>query len=416
MVTGARRLPRLLWPLLALLLPVILVVSSLTTLARLAQLRDLYLRSRAAALAARLEVLGASLGTDLTEALADEEPALLDLLVLDADEPGPDRDVLAAIRDGRELFRVEKLQLQGADAFRAYIPFHAQGRLRVARLDLAASAADFLLAPARRNVLVASLGGLALLLLSLYALWSTSRTAELQRRQLELEHLAQLGRMAATLAHEIRNPLATIKGFVQLAAESADTRTAALLAPVVPETERLERLVRNLLAYGRPVEPRPRWIPWDALAAELEVNARQVAADRPIRLEIARNGLWIETDPDLLKSALLNLVRNAVEAAGDDGHVRVTVQTSGQAVTVAVEDDGPGLSEETRRHLFEPFYTTKAFGAGLGLPTSRKLIEALGGRLRLTALQPRGTRAEAHFPAMPWRMAPVEEAQPWPTS
>ncbi len=416
MPARARGLTRLLWPLAALLLPLILVASSLGTLARLAELRDLYLRSLAAALAARLEALGPEPAASAIETLADEEPALLDLAILDPDAQGSDHEALAAIREGRELFHTTWLELNGVIVFRAYIPYHAGGQLRVARLDLAASAADFLLAPARRNVVVASFSGLVLLLLSLYALWSLRRTAELERRQLELEHLARLGQMAATLAHEIRNPLATIKGFAQLAAENADAKTAALLAPIGPEVERLERLVRNLLAYGRPVQPRPRWVEWDALAAELEVNARELAAGRSITLNMPRNGLWLETDPDLLKSALLNLVRNAVEAAADGGEVRVTAEASRHGVTVAVEDDGPGLSEEARRHLFEPFYTTKAFGTGLGLPTSRKLVETLGGRLRLVALKPRGTRAEAHFPGMSWRKVPAEEAHPWPTS
>lgn len=416
MPARARGLSRLVWPLLAFLLPLILVASSLATLGRLAELRELYLRSLAAVLAARLEALAPATAGDVIEILAEEEPALIDLAILDPDEQGSDREALAGIREGRELFHTTRLELDGVEVFRAYIPFHAGGRLRVARLDLAASAADYLLAPARRNVVVASFSGLALLLLSLYALWSLRRTAELERRQLELEHLARLGQMAATLAHEIRNPLATIKGFAQLAAESADAKTAALLAPIGPEVERLERLVRDLLAYGRPVEPRPRWVEWDTLAAELEVNARELAAGRPLTVEIPRNGLWIETDPDLLRSALLNLVRNAVEAAGDKGEVRVRVEASRHGVTIAVEDDGPGLSEEARRRLFEPFFTTKAFGTGLGLPTSRKLIEKLGGRLRLIPLEPRGTRAEASFPGMSWRKVPAEEAHPWPKS
>lgn len=416
MPARARGLSRLLWPPLALLLPLILVASSLATLAQLAGLRDLYLRDLAAALVLRLEALGPSPGSEALEALAEDEPALLDLAILDPHAKTPDEAALTAIREGRELFRTERLEAGGVKILRAWIPYHAGGLLRVARMDLALSAADFLLAPARRNVVVASLSGLALLLLSLYALWSLRRTAELERRQLEVEHLARLGQMAATLAHEIRNPLATIKGFAQLAAENADAQTAALLAPITPEVERLERLVRNLLAYGLPVEARPRRVDWDALAAELQVNARELAAGRSLRLYIPRNGLWIETDPDLLKSALLNLLRNAVEAVGDQGEVRVSAEASRDGVTVAVEDDGPGLSEQARRHLFEPFFTTKAFGAGLGLPTSRKLIETLGGRLRLETIEPHGTRAEAHFPAMPWGKTATEERQPWPAS
>jgi len=407
---------RQLWPLLALALPLALVASALTTLARLNELRDLYLRNRAAAVAARLEMLAPDPTPEQLEALMDEEPALADLSILELDEEGQDAEALAAIREGRELFRTERTRAGDVEVFRAYIPFHRAGKLLVARIDLAAEAGDWLLAPARRNVIVASLSGLALILLGLYALWSLRRTAQLERRQLEMEQLARLGQMAATLAHEIRNPLATIKGFVQLAAEKASPETAALLAPVPPEIERLERLVRDLLMYGRPVEPRPAWVSWDTLASELETNARQLAGDRAIRLSVMRSSLHMQTDPDLLKAALLNLLRNAVEAVDEGGEVRVTVHASRSGLTFTIEDDGPGLSEEARKRLFEPFYTTKAFGSGLGLATSRKLIETLGGQLRLAPRQPRGTRAEIVLPRVAWTESVREEAGSWQRS
>ena len=413
MRTTARLRSRQLWLLLALALPLALVASALATLSRLNELRDFYLRNRAAAVAARLEMLGRQPTAEQLEALMDEEPALVDLGILELDEQGADAEALAAIREGRELFRTQYTRVGDVEVFRAYIPFHTAGKLHVARIDLAAVAADWLLAPARRNVVVASFSGLALVLLALYALWSLRRTAQLEKRQLEMEQLARLGQMAATLAHEIRNPLATIKGFVQLAAEKAGPETAALLAPVPPEIERLERLVRDLLLYGRPVEPRPVWVSWDALAAELETNARQLTGDRPIRLSVMRSALQMKTDPDLLKAALLNLVRNAVEAVGEGGEVRLAISPSRSGLTLTIEDDGPGLSEEARRRLFEPFYTTKAFGSGLGLATSRKLVETLGGQLRLLPRQPRGTRAEVVLPRVPWIESVREEAGSW---
>ncbi|MGC8794413.1 MAG: sensor histidine kinase [Bryobacteraceae bacterium] len=393
---------RQLWPLLALLLPLLLVATSLATLARLSEFRDLYLRNRAAALVARLEVLQAAPGPELLDSLLDEEPALVDLHLFDPEEQGPEAAVLASIREGRELFHTERVRIAGTEIFRAYIPCHAAGRLRIARIDLAASAADFLLLPARRNVLAAALSGVALTLLALYALWSLRRTAQLERRQLEMEQLARLGRMAATLAHEIRNPLATIKGFVQLAAEKASPDVAALLGPVSPEIERLERLVKDLLQYGRPVEPRLAWVNWDALAAELETNARQLAGGSDLRIRVFGGPIRLKTDPDLLKAALLNLVRNAVEASGESGEVAILIEPSRDGLVIAVEDEGSGIPAEVRRRLFEPFYTTKAFGSGLGLATSRKLVETLGGRLDLVDRQPRGTRAEIRFPRMEW--------------
>jgi len=403
--------PRQLWPLLALVLPLALVASSLATLARLDQLRELYLRSRAAMIAARLETLPPSDPADLLDILSEQEDGLLDVRVYSPGQAGAEGASLAAIWEGRELFRTERLRSNDTDVFRAYIPFHAGTEMRVALVDLSVRSADFLLAPARQNVIVASVSGLVLALLALFALWSLRRSADLERRQLELEHLARLGRMSATLAHEIRNPLGTIKGFAQLAAERADAETGALLAPILDEARRLERLVSDLLAYGRPPQPELRWISWDALAAELEMHAGQVAV-RPIRFIRTGGSPRLMTDPDMLKAALLNLVRNAVEALDETGsEVRLQAAASArEGVVLAVEDDGPGLSQEAQARLFEPFFTTKASGTGLGLAIARKLTEALGGEIRMVTRAPRGTRVELHFPRMKWEAA--EEKEP----
>jgi len=404
------------WLWAALALPLVLVASSLATLARLDQLRELYLRSRAAALAARLETLLPSASKQDLEALSDEEPALVELQVfLRPGEGGPEEAFLEPIWQGRELFRTERLRAEGTEIFRLYIPFHAGTELRIARLDLDASAADALVWPARNNVIIAALSGLVLILLTLYALWISRRTARLERRQLELEHLARLGQMSAALAHEIRNPLATIKGFAQLAAEKADSKTATLLAPILEEIQRLERLVSDLLLYGRPPQPRWRWTEWDGLAAELEAHAREAAGGRPVRLLRTADNVRFRTDPDLLKAALLNLIRNAAEALDEQGgEIRLeAISPRGGGLILAVEDDGLGLAEEARAHLFEPFFTTKAFGTGLGLPIARKLAEALGGRLQLAAREPRGTRAELVFPAAELERVAREEKSAW---
>ncbi len=411
--THRRRAEWWLWA--ALALPLVLVASSLATLARLDELRELYLRSRAAALASRLEALPLSASKPDLEALGEEEPALLELRIYRPGEGGPEEALLEPIWQGRELFRTERLRQDDVEIFRLYIPFHAGSELRIARLDLDSSAADSLLWPARNNVVIATVSGLVLILLTLYVLWSSRRTARLERRQLELEHLARLGQMSATLAHEIRNPLGTIKGFAQLAAEKADSETSALLAPILDEIRRLERLVSDLLLYGRTPQPRWRWTDWQSLAAELEAHAREAAGGRPIRLLRTGDDLRFKTDPDLLKTALLNLVRNAVEALDwQGGEIRLeALRPRRGGLILAVEDDGPGIPEEARPHLFEPFYTTKAFGTGLGLPIARKLAEALGGQLRLVARQPRGTRAELILPGAETELVTREEKPAW---
>lgn len=397
-----KRLTRYLWPILALALPIVLLHSSLLTLREFDELRRVYLRNRAATLAAFLETLPPDRAAD---ALENEEPALVDFQVFDPAEKGPDAPALDPIWRGQALYRTEELTTSAGKLFRAYIPFHSQGRLRIARIDLAASAADFLVAHARHNVLISFVAALVLLALTLYALWSARRNARLERRHLELQHLAHLGTLSAVLAHEIRNPLGTIKGFAQLAAEKADPATNALLSPIVGETRRLERLVNDLLLYGRSPEPLLCATDCQTLAAELEANAREAIAQRPIRFSCTPEHFLFRTDPDLLKQILLNLVRNSIDAIGDGpGEIRVTAARTGAAVRISVEDNGPGLPEAAQKRLFEPFFTTKASGTGLGLSIARKLSAALGATLDLHPVQPHGVRAELVFPqATTWQ-------------
>jgi two-component system sensor histidine kinase HydH len=380
---------RYVWVPAVFALPGVLLLTSILTFRELGEMRAVYLRNRVATIAGRLENLPLS---DF-DTLYAEEPALTDLEIFERGTGKPGNGALEALWSGRELFRTEVVDLGGRRVFRAWVPFHSEGLMRVARIDLEASAADFLLRHARRNLAIAGLAGLVLVLLSLYTVWTARRAAELR-------HLAQLGKLSAVLAHEIRNPLGTIKGFAQLAGEKADTGVRALLEPVLEEVGRLERLVNDLLLYGRPVAPAVRETHWNPLAEQLEMNARQLVNGRRVKVAVEPADCRFQTDPDLLRRALLNLVRNAVEAAADSpgAAVRVAVAAHGGGAVVTVEDNGPGIPEKIRQRLFEPFHTTKASGTGLGLSITRKLAEALGGRLELRAAAPHGTRAELIFP------------------
>ncbi len=360
----------------ALILPVALLLQSLVTFRELNRMRSVYLRSQAATLAARLE----NLPEGAVESLADEEPALVDLEILTRSDDAS-RD-LGALWEGRELYRTAEVKVDGEPVFRAWVPFHSPGGLRLARIDLATSAADFLTAPARNGLLLSTFTALALLAFSVYAVWSA-------RRKFELEQLARLGRLSATLAHEIRNPLGTVKGFVQLAFEKGGETLGTLLEPALSEIARLEALVSDLLTYGRPRSPERKTLQW----AEM---ARDLGAHFP-RASIQTTDFEFRTDADMLKQILLNLLRNAAEAA-DEGAVRLSVSPGARHIRMAIEDNGPGIPQQVRRRLFEPFLTTKASGTGLGLSIARKLTELLEGRIAVMSRKPSGTRVELTFP------------------
>jgi len=387
---------RMLLPLAVAALPLVLLYSSLRTFHEIDLQRGVYLRDRVALLAARLENLPeAASSEELAEALSQDEPYLTGLRVITRGGAG-DTPELAPIWEGRELFRTQTVPSRPRAIFRACIPFHTDEGVRIACMDLDSAAADFLVVHARQNVIVASLSGLALVLLSVYSLWAMRRTARFRERQLEMEHLAHIGKMAAVLAHEIRNPLGTIKGFTQLAAERAEPSVRDLLAPVLAETGRLEALVHDLLAYGRTPLPQPRAAAWEEIASRVAGHARHLIGERPIELVVAEARLRWETDPELLGQALLNLVRNAVEAIPEatPGQVRIEASLAPKGgVVISVADTGSGISDEVLARLFEPFFTTKAFGTGLGLAITKKILASLGGSLELRRRGQGGTEA-----------------------
>lgn len=386
---------------LSLSFPFVLVVHAVYAARELNEMRAIFLRERAANVASRLEVMpsGQVQRGDFAELLA-EDSAVLRIRSFGAFSETSGNPKLEAVSSGRELYSTEEVHLGQDSIFRAYIPFHSGGAVKVAQIDLASDAPEYIVIHARRNVAMSIASGSVLLVLSLYGIWSVRRTARLELKRQEAERLAQLGRLSAALAHEIRNPLGTIKGFAQLAAEDAELRDRKPLEAILRETQRLEALVRSLLVYGRPVEPVVRPTRWAALAEDLTAYARNAIGDRAIRFTAASDVPDLVTDPDLLKQALLNLIRNSVESIPEGGAGNVSLRAAGAqdgSLVISVEDDGTGVPESVREKLFAPFVTTKAAGTGLGLAISKKLVETLGGSLRLLAVEPRGTKAELAF-------------------
>ena len=396
MTKWLRSFPNYVLPAGMAVLAVVLLSSSVRSVRELDEMKGVFLRNKAAALAGRLENLDAAEpGEDLYEMLAGEEPALADLRIYRRGGGGGGSSIADSIFEGRELFHTQLTN----GVFRAHVPFHAGGRMFVARIDLDGNAADFLLVHSRHHLIIAAVSGAVLVLLSFYFAWLSRRAALLERRRLALEHLAQLGKMSAVLAHEIRNPLGTIKGFAQLAGEKADAGVRALLEPALEETRRLEKLVSDLLLYGRPRPPELREVEWRPLAGRIEAHALQSIGGRPVRFSVTQEDFPLLTDPDLLEQALLNLVRNSIEAIPADQHglIELRARRSDAGVVIEVNDDGPGIPESVSARLFEPFQTTKPFGTGLGLAITRKITESLGGRLEVAANQPHGVRITLRF-------------------
>lgn len=215
------------------------------------------------------------------------------------------------------------------------------------------------------------------------------------------ESLAQLGEMAGGVAHELRNSLATLRGYLTLIERRPDEDSIAdFLSEIRHEADHLERVLQDFLSFARPGTARIQEIPLVRLlkraAADPALAGVEVRVGAP-----GAGDLVLRGDPQLLERAVRNLLYNAAQAereAGRSGPVEVMVALRDDGVEVAIEDRGPGVPPEVRARLFHPFATGRPGGVGLGLALAHRIVTLHGGRLRLDDRPGGGARAELFFP------------------
>jgi len=225
----------------------------------------------------------------------------------------------------------------------------------------------------------------------------TEALKEHQRRLVQQEKLAGIGRLAAGLAHEINNPLAVILGYARLLGKRSDGAAREDLQVIEDETLRAKGIVDGLLDLSRPVGVRPEPVDLRALCDEVVARLAGTPALQGVRVAVAGEGS-AAGDPVRLRQVVVNLVRNAAEAAGPGGRVAVELAEDGGAASIAVSDDGPGLPEAVRARLFEPFFSGKEGGTGLGLAISKGIVEAHGGTIDAEGLAQGGARFTVQLP------------------
>ncbi len=233
------------------------------------------------------------------------------------------------------------------------------------------------------------------------------------------ERLADLGQVAAGLAHELRNPLASMSGSVELLRGAATREEDRRLMDIVlREAGRLDQLVARFLAYSRPAAPRREPVDLARVAREtLEVFGHDPAAAR-VRLapELAPTPAWC--DADQLRQVLWNLLVNAAQAAqaaGTEAAVTIRVRSAplpAGGALLEVEDDGPGIGPEELARLFTPFFTTKPSGTGLGLATVQRVVDAHGGTVSAASVPGQGARFSVRLPPAPAATPGAAPARP----
>lgn len=225
--------------------------------------------------------------------------------------------------------------------------------------------------------------------------------AEVERR----EHLSMMGNLAATVAHEVRNPLNAISmGLQRLKAEFRPTRDEGEYSHFIElmrgEVHRLNAIVEEFLTLARPLSMKPDTVKVDQLLNELTTLTKGDAAAAGVEIEVAHHGPppVVKADPAYLKQVLLNLVLNGLQAMPQGGKLAIETSVRDGRMRLSVSDTGVGIAQENLERIFEPYFTTRTDGSGLGLAIARRIIEGHGGAIHVTSKAGNGSRFEIVLP------------------
>ncbi len=229
------------------------------------------------------------------------------------------------------------------------------------------------------------------------------RKKDLEEELRRAEQSAVVGRLASGIAHEIRNPLNFINLSIDhLTEKLAPNREAShILGMIKDEIGRLNQMVSDFLSYGRPARLKLRELDARVLIEEVVALISAQAGEQGVRVEVTSESdadTTVQGDPEQLRTCFSNLMINAIQAMPSGGDLKVTLRTRDDNLIVEVEDSGVGILPEHFGQIFEPYYSTKETGIGLGLPLTRKIIEEHGGTVEVTSEPAVGTRFKVALP------------------
>jgi signal transduction histidine kinase len=289
--------------------------------------------------------------------------------------------------------------------------------------SILSSASAFLFSP-HQSVMANALESLGFLLLASMTALTTGRERRLRQHYQQVaeqlsnvyekvqanfegmkrvERLSAIGQLSAGLAHEIRNPLASISGAAAILArgQALDPKNAKCLDIILGESERLNGLLTDFLNFARPRPPRLQTVQLGPVLDNVLELASHGVRGKHVRFEKIIEGrlLPVECDPEHLEQVLLNLMINAIEASPDKGTVILSAASQDGRIAIGVVDQGHGVAPAHIDRLFDPFFTTKEHGTGLGLPVAHQIVRQMGGSLVAHANTERGMTFSVVLPS-----------------
>lgn len=215
-----------------------------------------------------------------------------------------------------------------------------------------------------------------------------------------LQALATLGQTVSSVAHEMKNRLIPIRGFVRRMRENQGSKAVTYLQIVDQESAKLEKMVKDMLAFGRFASLRRQEVEVGSLIENVRNTLEEEFRENGVSLVCTchEGSSKVTLDPEKTHQALANLLQNALHASPKGKEVRLLIRANQSFLEMAVEDEGPGIAQEHLDRIFQPFFTTKPQGTGLGLAITQQIVKEHGGEIRVESRPGNGTRVFLSFP------------------
>lgn len=222
----------------------------------------------------------------------------------------------------------------------------------------------------------------------------------LKEQLAQSESLSNLGQLAASIAHEIRNPMTSLKGFTQLMQFETNEKGARYLKIIEQEIDRIDKILNEFLQLSKPKKFNMEIVDVQNLVGEVVefMLPQALLAGVELKLISLSKISYFETDSILVKQILINSIKNAIEAMADGGMIYVQVTSGDGEIVISIHDEGPGIDLDKLQMYFEAFYTTKEYGTGLGLAHAAKVMKEMNGRIAVENNLAGGASFYFYFP------------------